>query len=219
MFNWWGVYAKLSIVLHCFRQLSYTTQPPMDHYSLSLSLSISWLLSIFCRNHANVTQNNNLLITSISPKHKGASALSYIPSDCAHQNSQWLIIWFVFCALASSLHSYLPCMSGSMSHEHQKEIVYQNSCTLSFYGCDPLSICWTFFFCFSCSFGLHLLSSPFLVRTHKSIWLCPIQYYFIPLLCALAKFECDHELRARGCGSVCVCGTLEEVNGAQFGPN
>lgn len=111
MFNWWGVYAKLSIVLHCFRQLSYTTQPPMDHYSLSFSLSISWLLSIFCRNHANVTQNNNLLITSISPKHKGASALSYIPSDCAHQNSQWLIIWFVFCALASSLHSYLPCMS------------------------------------------------------------------------------------------------------------
>lgn len=78
---------------------------------LFLSLSISWLLSIFCRNHANVTQNNNLLITSISPKHKGASALSYIPSDCAHQNSQWLIIWFVFCALASSLHSYLPCMS------------------------------------------------------------------------------------------------------------
>lgn len=115
---------------------------------LFLSLSISWLLSIFCRNHANVTQNNNLLITSISPKHKGASALSYIPSDCAHQNSQWLIIWFVFCALASSLHSYLPCMSGSMSHEHQKEIVYQNSCTLSFYGCDPLSICWTFFFVF-----------------------------------------------------------------------
>lgn len=205
MFNWWGVYAKLSIVLHCFRQLSYTTQPPMDHYSLSFSLSISWLLSIFCRNHANVTQNNNLLITSISPKHKGASALSYIPSDCAHQNSQWLIIWFVFCALASSLHSYLPCMS--VANVLNVTWTSKGNCLSKFMYAFVLWV-WSplylldFFLCFSCSFGLHLLSSPFLVRTHKSIWLCPIQYYFIPLLCALAKFECDHELRALGCGSV-----------------